>query len=285
MTRTYEKDLDFKFAQSLYELSCGKAGQVYILRPGKSLLYSPGYVVTNEDLRSTIETVPCRGANVLTVAGSGDQALFYTLAGAKKVDTFDASFCAKAIMDIKVAAIQQGMSYDAFSTLLDDLHRGKNLTEHKNVAQILPNIPGDSAAFVKGMVGYRIFGNGFRPYNYKDEKINATEYAKLQSGEIKGFDFIWSNVSDLHTHLSCKYDIINLSNIFEWSPDLLVPSIQNLRKYLRPGGYIMVQSGEPISIHNNYPVFAKAQAIVSDWAKMWLNSKNSESVVILQRTR
>ena len=286
MTKIYDRDLDLAFAQSLYEIGDKSTGRTYLSHRGKSLLYSPAYAVTNEELRDTVRLIPSRGARVLTVAGSGDQPLFYALYNAKAVDTFDVSFCAKAIMDIKTAAIQQGLSFDKYTRLLNDLHRNNTPDKNATLSNLLNSVPGDTAKFTTGMNGYRIFSNGWRPSNYTDETLSPDEYDKLQSMGIKNFNFIWSNISDLHTHISGEYDIINLSNIFEWSPELLVPSVKNLRNYIRKGGHILVQSGHPISMHKNYAVFAKAQMAVADWARVWLKTENSENnILMLQRIR
>ncbi len=284
MKQTYNNRLNIELARSLYDFPGGHLGRTYLSRRGKDLSYSPAYVLTNEDLRDTVQSVPAMGKDVLTVAGSGDQALFYTLAGAKHIDTFDISFCAKAIMDIKVSAIQQGYSYNNFFNLLNDLHHGKDIAG--TAPEIAAKLPTDSAIFTQQMKGYRIFGNGWRPGNYDAENLNANEYAVLQAMKISDYDFIWSNVADLHTKTTKQYDIINLSNIFEWSPTLLVPTIENLRNNVKPGGHILVQSGEPIGMHTNYPIFAQAQRTVADWAKVWLKTDNpNNNILMLQRIR
>lgn len=51
--------------------------------------YSPVYPYTNEDLESLFSNLNVFGKNVLTVAGSGDQAFYAYHNGAKNVDLFD----------------------------------------------------------------------------------------------------------------------------------------------------------------------------------------------------
>jgi SAM-dependent methyltransferase len=152
------------------------------------------------------------------------------------------------------------------------------------MSDILPQISENSANFVRGMDGYRIFGNGLRPENYKKEMISADEYVTLQNKLTGHFKFIWSDVTNLHTHLDTTYDVINLSNIFEWNPKLIQPTLQNLHDYIRPGGYILVQTGDIIAISRNTKEYAKASENLKDWAKIGTLAKNNE-VVILQRIR
>ena len=263
-----------------------KHGTLYLSWPGQPLHYSHAYVVSNEDLRHTTGLTRDMGRKVLTVAGSGEQPLFYTLNGATQIDTFDISYCARAIMDIKTQAIKSGMPYEQYVQLLTDLHNAPSASQVQGMSKILPKIPAHSAKFVRGMDGYRIFGNGLRPENYKKEMISADEYATLQKTLTGHFNFIWSDVADLHTHLNAEYDVINLSNIFEWTPDIIMPTLNNLRGHVRPGGYILVQTGCGMSIGKNMEQFIRAAQALKEWAKMGVNQRKSDNqVVILERIR
>ena len=68
--------------------------------------FSPTYTVSNEYLSEAMEILKPRGKSVLTVAVSGDQAFFYKINGASHVDTFDISYCAQVMMNVKTAAVQ-----------------------------------------------------------------------------------------------------------------------------------------------------------------------------------
>ena len=63
--------------------------------------FSLAYIATNENIRYEIGLTETNKKSILTIAGSGDQPIFYSLNGAKDIDTFDISFCSKVIMDIK----------------------------------------------------------------------------------------------------------------------------------------------------------------------------------------
>ena len=226
------------------------------------------------------------GRRVLTVAGSGEHPLFYTINGATQVDTFDISYCARAIMDIKTQAIRSGMPYGQYKILLKDLHFAPSASKVSGVSEILPKIPAHSAQFVRGMDGYRIFGNGLNPEYYASEMISETEYKTLQKTLHGAFKFIWSDVATLHTQLNGEYDVINLSNIFEWSPDLIQPTLTNLHNHVRPGGYILVQTGRSIPVGKNMEKFINAQKALKDWAKIGINKQDRDTqVIILERTR
>ena len=261
-------------------------GTQYLAWPGHPLDYSHAYVVSNENLRHTTGLTRSMGRRVLTVAGSGEQPLFYTINGATQIDTFDISYCARAIMDIKTQAIRSGMPYEQYKKLLKDLHFAPSASKVSGVSEILPKIPAHSAQFVRGMDGYRIFGNGLNPEYYASEMISETEYKTLQKALRGAFKFIWSDIATLHTQLNGEYDVINLSNIFEWSPDLIQPTLTNLRNYVRPGGYILVQTGCGISIGKNMDKFIDAQDALKDWAKIGINKQDRDTqVIILERTR
>ena len=261
-------------------------GTQYLPWPGKPLDYSHAYVVSNENLRHTTGLTRDMGRRVLTVAGSGEHPLFYTINGATQVDTFDISYCARAIMDIKTQAIRSGMPYGQYKILLKDLHFAPSASKVSGVSEILPKIPAHSAQFVRGMDGYRIFGNGLNPEYYASEMISETEYKTLQKTLRGAFKFIWSDVATLHTQLNGEYDVINLSNIFEWSPDLIQPTLTNLHNHVRPGGYILVQTGRSIPVGKNMEKFIDVQKALKDWAKIGINKQDRDTqVIILERTR
>ena len=263
-----------------------KYGTQYLSGPWHPLDYSHAYVVSNENLRHTTGLTRDMGRRVLTVAGSGEQPLFYTINGATQIDTFDISYCARAIMDIKTQAIRSGMPYEQYKKLLKDLHFAPSASKVSGVSEILPKIPAHSAQFVRGMDGYRIFGNGLNPEYYASEMISETEYKTLQKALRGAFKFIWSDVATLHTQLNGEYDVINLSNIFEWSPDLIQPTLTNLRNYVRTGGYILVQTGCGMAIGKNMDKFIDVQDALKDWAKIGINKQERDTqVIILERTR
>ena len=119
-------------ARSKYNL---QSGQYLGESQDKFATYSHAYVTSNENLPMIMsEMRPCN-KTVLTVAGSGDQPMFFMLYGASLVDTFDLSYCAKVMMDIKTAAIQSGNRaeyVDFLTKMLNSSCQIENLALYNN---------------------------------------------------------------------------------------------------------------------------------------------------------
>ena len=251
--------------------------------------FSPAYVVTNEDLRWVSSVTKDKTKKVLTVTGSGDQALFYALNGATEIDTFDISFCAKVISDIKTSAIQK-IPYKFYTKLLCDLHETKQISSVPFIKEIITNVPTDSAQFLKQMDRYNIFSNGIPPDMYQDLMLTEQEFKLLQSKISKPFNFIWSDIGNIYSNLKKTYDVINLSNIFEYKqPEENIKTLENLSKYINPGGFIIAQTGR-IGIRKNKHMFEEASKRFSDWANIKIEKKdptkhNTEIMVLIQKTK
>lgn len=251
--------------------------------------FSPAYVVTNEDLRWVSSVTKDKTKKVLTVTGSGDQALFYALNGATEIDTFDISFCAKVISDIKTSAIQK-IPYKFYTKLLCDLHETKQISSVPFIKEIITNVPTDSANFLKQMDRYNIFSNGIPPDMYQDLMLTEQEFKLLQSKISKPFNFIWSDIGNIYSNLKKTYDVINLSNIFEYKqPEENIKTLENLSKYINPGGFVIAQTGR-IGIRKNKHMFEEASKRFSDWANIKIEKKdptkhNTEIMVLIQKTK
>lgn len=204
--------------------------------------YLQAYTVTNEDLRWTTAQFP-DAKRVLTVAGGGDQALFHILGGATHVDTFDITHYAHAIQDIKLTAMQL-MDYDAWFGMIDRIYNkpAAEIDRVPHMADVMVNMPDDSYKILNQARARndRPFGNGLRISSYKDNTLNADEYARLKQMKLPPFKFILSNVTELHTKLTGEYDLINLSNILDYLPtDVQEKVLYNLAPHVKPGGYII----------------------------------------------
>ena len=219
-------------------LACYDTGTYDVVTHGPFSKYSPAYTVTNEPLRWETFLFP-NPQRVLTVAGSGDQALFYKLAGAKHIDTFDVSYCAHVIQDIKTTAIRN-IPHSAYKDLLFDLYQTAHATDIDRLFPLLLKLPTDTLDFVRQMDGCRIFSWGESPFGMLGSKLNRTEYKKLQSCVPYSFNFIWSDIASLHEKLTRKYDVINLSNIINYIPSSNhADIISNLSQFLNIGGCIV----------------------------------------------
>lgn len=251
--------------------------------------YSPAYVVTNEDIRWVSGLTSTEAKKVLTVMGSGDQPMFYSLNGATEIDTFDISFCAKAISDIKTVAIHK-LSRKDYARLLNDLHFSRNISSIPNIKQMLSEIPKNSQTFIQQMNDCNIFSNGLSPQNYIDHLPTNEEFEIMKGKISKPFNFIWTDINSLHAHLTKEYDVINLSNILEYmKKDQIHSILASLRNYVRPEGYIIAQTGN-WGIYKNRQAFYEASKKFKRWAKIGYIQKdktnaNSEMIAVLQRTR
>lgn len=199
--------------------------------------FSPAYAQTNEDVREIFWTLaPKPGMHVLTVAGSGDQALRYKMAGAAHVDTFDITFNAKMMMDIKTTAIQK-LSRADYVELINSVSRIRNIADIPQYQKIAEFLPEDTRQYIQNMCGARLVRGGLY-----FETLYNDEYAKLQKLITKPFNFIWTDLSELSTHLTQQYDHIYLSNILQYRPEpgYVTPLILNLTRFLKPGGLIVV---------------------------------------------
>ncbi len=252
--------------------------------------YSPAYIVTNEDLRWICKTTQKNCNSILTVSASGDQPLFYKLNGAKNVDTFDISYCSKIIMDLKTAAIKN-LNYKEYIKLLSDLHKNEQMLSISNIDKVLPNLPKESLSFINEMNGYKIFGKGGSPEMYKKFLLTKQEFLKLQELIANNFKFMWTDLTNLSSLLTKKYDVINLSNIVEYIKDIntTYKIFENLGQYLNKDGRMIAHvGGAGIQMRNSSYEVAKEK--FKDWATIKTlqkdkNNKNSETILILQKTR
>lgn len=198
--------------------------------------YSPAYATTNEDIRIEIAQTP-PNKKILTTCASGDHPMLYAQQN-KHVDTFDISYCAYAVMQLKIAALKT-LTYRDYTNLLLHINaHDKNLMEISHMPHVVEQIPDITCQkFIKFMQPYRIFSMGAVVLH---RTINENEYADLQSKIDSPFNFIWTDVCQLHTHLDTTYDCINLSNILDYIEFNTVMKIfGNLVPHVNIGGKIV----------------------------------------------
>ncbi len=252
---------------------------------------APAYVMTNEDLRWVNTIVNPHAQRVLTVAASGDHPLFYQLFGATHVDTFDISYCAKLITDIKCAAIRS-LDLSQYSQLIFNLFNAPCVTELPHMTDtIMPQLGSLAQKFIKKYDRSYIFSNGIQPaLYYKNFLPTPNEYQKLQQMNINSFHFINTDIQLLHTQCPNKYDIINLSNIFEYIHDtnIIKDTLCHLGHLLHMGGKIIVHQTEILTNtqQNNYYHISQQLA---PWARMGIYVKDKTkdicqpTAIILQK--
>ena len=202
--------------------------------------YSTAYVTTNEDnLRNTLKHIPENAQSALTVAASGDHPMFTQLYGIAHVDTFDVSWHAKLIMDIKTVALAL-LKHKDYCKLLEDLNRSrKNILLIDHMPDIVAKLPQFEQQYLLEMGEYRLFGREW--YMMEDVLPTPTEYRRMRKTINKPYNFIWSDIEHLHTQLKGKYDFIHLSNIMDYVTSCNGDStrvLRHLAKHTKPNGNI-----------------------------------------------
>ena len=211
-----------------------------VLNPADSYSrYCLAHAVTNEDLRFVNSVCNPRDAKVLTVAASGDQPISFAMNGAQSVNTFDITFAAKVIMDIKCAALKQ-LGHNKYLCLVYQLCDGQN-----NIDELVSKydlvLPDDTNQFIELTKGQNLIWNKI----YRASPLpNSNEYEKMHASVVSPFNFIWSDLGKLSGELHGKYDIIYLSNIPQCSEDRknTIRIIRNLTKHLHQNGKIVINS-------------------------------------------
>lgn len=208
--------------------------------------YTSAYVVTNEELRTSMGFIPKKCENALVVAASGDHPLFCSLYGAKHVDTFDVSYNAKCLMDIKVAALNC-LDYLDYGQFLEELRASCksssiNITNVKYMDKILQKLPKAESDYIRVLNEEPLFSRGPSPIE-SGVLPTFTEYCKMRKKIVKPYDFFLTNVYGLEKYLKKTYDFIHLSNIFDYVAEghyeeILLPLMQHMNL----GGRILIEN-------------------------------------------
>lgn len=244
--------------------------------------FTPAYTITNENWRwARAQTAGAQ--NVLTVAGSGDQALTYKLTGAQNVDTYDITKCAHMIQDIKTTAIQM-MPRDQYTQLMRELYYAHKPLDLVSLSHVMKNMPAATVAEMRANADKVDFGAGCPIDSYPENQFTDAEYAKLKTLVTKPFNFINSDIANLHAKLTTEYDLIDISNIFDYGMDGTTQAniLGSLIKHVRIGGRIvylpqMAQyKYDGINIHTHNMTLAHQQTIAP---------ARGVEMVIFQRTR
>ena len=203
--------------------------------------YSQAYTVTNEDLRKSMCFMPEKCENALVVAASGDHPLFCSLYGAKNVDTFDISYNAKCIMDIKTLALNT-LNHQDYIRFIKDLYNiSVPLMDVKNMDRVLYKLPKTEYDYIYALRESPIFIR-------KSISLNGAvlptqfEYNKLQESVKSTYNFILSDICKMGGKLTKFYDFIHLSNVFDYVQSFYYEFvILSLMEHVNPGGRIVTQ--------------------------------------------
>lgn len=248
--------------------------------------YSMAWLVTNEDLRPTMRYA--RGAkNALTVAASGDHPMFTKIYGAEHIDTFDISYNAKLIMDIKITALSL-LGHTKYCDLLKLLHWNiyKPISLNPDLSKIIEKLSKTEQNYIEKMGKYQLWG---RDYFFESGSLpTKSEYEKMRKNIDKTFNFIWSDITELHTELTKEYDFIHLSNIFDYMEtyNSCTDVLGALIPYMNPGCKICM-----MGYHKNMEVicenFVWKQKLKNNNELSWRVNKvrKLDNTYILRRER
>ncbi len=251
--------------------------------------YGPAFLTSNELLRESIPRYGnIAGGDVLTVAASGDQPMMYAALGAKRVDTFDMTFSAKAVMDMKTAAMGQ-MDYNEYTQFIRNVAVTQprhmppiDLMSVDGMVQVVEKMPADSAEFLRQMRGCNIFSSGANRLAFPTED----EFTKMKQAVKEPFNFIWADIANLCTQVNQKYDIINISNILEWVDrgPWCCNILSRLYLCLKPNGYVLASALRPRTGLTE-GVFRHEWEERIDSAWFGCSYTKHEGLCVLQRTR
>lgn len=200
--------------------------------------HGSAYIMTNEDLRLAMEFMPKNCNRALTVAASGDHPLWCSLYGAKHVDTFDITYNAKCIMDIKTAALSC-LRWSEYISLVKNLYYwpdGSQVLFQEKIANLLPK---EELEYMESGDDWLFSSGGM----YECYLPKRREYRKLKKIVKEPYNFIQTDIAKLGYKLTESYDFIHLSNIMELvaEENLCETIIVSLMRHVNPGGRILFQ--------------------------------------------
>lgn len=244
--------------------------------------YSPAYPTTNEDWRFAMQKLQPQNKSVLTVAGSGDQAIAFAISGAKDIDTFDKTVFANVIMQMKFSAIPT-LDYTQYKDFVNGIADAKSVHDIPSYDKIEPKCPSNIITTTKQMNGCKIFHNGCgvcHEYMPTESEYNIAQ----QVISTKQVNFIWTDVRNLHNHLNKSYDIIYLSNIFEDFNNMgqITQVINCLKPFMRPNGQMTLHTSW---VHTQTSENIVAAASKCEWAKIESREKQNAVMLLLTRVR
>jgi len=184
------------------------------------------YAFTNENLKDFFKRLNLVGKKVMTVGSSGDQAINSSYYGAKEVTIVDANFYAKPFTQLKIAAIKN-FTFDDF----DYFFRLENISDHRMYSRLSHDLDEESRMFwdmifLETNCDDYLFGAMIKEFDMLYHKKSSEFYvneacfnkAKEAIKQTK-FNFVNAEFSDFPFVVDGKFDLIMLSNIFDYVVD------------------------------------------------------------------
>jgi len=260
--------------------------------------YCRAYHATNEPINEWLKLTPATHPRVLTVAASGDQPLMYATAGTSQVDTFDITINACAVMDFKTSALQLITNFSEYKDIIQNLfqldHLDKISTQqYATFMHIVKNMPIRTRPLVQNILKKHCNQTAFSQHTSRNLRFPAddTQFAQVQSQTRAPFNFIWSELTNVHHYIDETYDIINVSNIFDhylWyknSPKSVFDAITSLWPYLRRGGYMLCTTSDYYHIDTIELISTNIAKIQANIIPYFNPTQRPWQAIVLQKTR
>ena len=208
------------------------------------------YGYTNEELDLFYSLFPIKDNKILTVAASGDQILTCALNGAKKVDAFDINPYQLYYSKLKVAALK-ALNVDEYNNYF--YNKDHNSIFSRDYYVKIREYLDDKtrlffdALYINGF-DYK-FENLICNFSLHDEYIKELNFTKEDYYDITkdnlnkmDINYIESNFFKLHKNIKDVYDVMILSNMYEWftlkQREKFLTYIKKLEKHLSDDGVI-----------------------------------------------
>lgn len=193
-------------------------------------VYSPVYRMTNENLREVVTNMNLENKDVLSVCGSADQYFTFLLCGAKEVDLFDVNKISEYYLILKIIGALT-LSLDEYIKFFVGTNTGtyddnRSFFDERIYVKIRKYLPLNVQAFwdtlyKNGGNIIKRFGGCFFSPHIKFSNIpylNKSRYNELQKilEKRKIPSFIQSDILGLYGKVEKQYDMVYLSNIYDY---------------------------------------------------------------------
>lgn len=210
--------------------------------------YNPQMVTTNElnqILKLRYFITP--GSSFLGTCGSGEQALFAYLFGAKNNVFFDISYNAYWLTCLKIGAIKAFDKHTEYENFVQELKENcgpaGSLLKVPNIWHVLTYLTDVQVKYLELMDGARmpvVVRN--RTCQFFD--ITQTDYDRLKQSVEMPIPFIRTDIRNLDEKLGeDKFDNVYYSNILCWvEPYEVEPILEKTKKCIKPGGRLFLMA-------------------------------------------
>lgn len=210
--------------------------------------YTPQNVTTNElPQLLNLEYFITEQSSFLGTCGSGEQAFFAYLYGAKDNVFFDISYNAYWLTCLKMAAIKAFDDHTEYETFIRNLtencKKTHSLLKVPNIYHVLQYLTDTQTKYIETMdkagMSVVLYNKTCQFYS-----INQTDYNILKNSVELPIPFIPTDIRNLDEKLDDKkFTNVYLSNILCWvEPYEVEPILQKTKKRIAPNGNLFLMS-------------------------------------------